>query len=199
MKKLLIITLSLTLPLFLNAQEKQKEVGLLFSNFDNFGLTYKTGTNKSMWRFNTLILNGSNRIEITDSLETESKGFGFSIQVGHELRTNISDNLEFRYGADLSFTYNNSEYDYDDKTIDNHDQISERSVYEPGFNFVVGLNYKINDHFILGAELLPSISYKTGTEKGKNSLDEYVLEKDISGFSYGLSNSSARLSLIYRF
>ena len=39
------------------AQEKTKvrtkEVGLTFYNFDGFGLTYRIGKEKAMWRFNT--------------------------------------------------------------------------------------------------------------------------------------------------
>ena len=201
MKKLSLILLSLIFPFLLMSQEtiKQKEVGLLFSNLDQFGLTFKTGTNKSLQRFNTLFLSGNNNSEIADSSEMKNKNFGFNIQVGHEFRTSISNNLEFRYGADLSFRYNHSESDQDDKTIDNFDRYTKRIIYEPGFNLVIGLNYVINDHLVFGAEILPTVSYRMGKEERDYTNNDYDFEKDISGLNFGLSNTSARLSLVYRF
>ncbi len=201
MKKLSLILLSLIFPFSLMSQEtiKQKEVGLLFSNLDNFGLTFKTGTNKSLWRFNTLYLSGNNNNEIADSSESNYTSFGFNVQIGHEFRTSISNNLEFRYGADLSFIFNHYETDYNDKTIDDRDRYSKRNYYEPGINLVIGLNYVINDNLVFGAEILPSISYRKGKEEEKIYYNDYNIERDISGLNFGLSNTSARLSLVYRF
>lgn len=56
MKKLFVILLCLSATLLSEAQEnpKQKEAGIIFNNLDNFGLTYKIGNNKALWRFNTL-------------------------------------------------------------------------------------------------------------------------------------------------
>ena len=201
MKKLSLILLSLIFPFLLMAQEKtkQKEVGLLFSNLDNFGLTFKTGTNKSLWRFNTLYLSGNNNNQIADSIETNSNSFGFNVQFGKEFRTTIAQNLEFRYGADLSFRFNHSESDRNDKTIDDSDRYFRRDYYEPGINLVIGLNYVINDHLVFGAEILPFVSYITGKEKIEGDYYYGDKETDISGFRFGLSNTSARLSLVYRF
>lgn len=46
MRKSLLILLCLSMSYVLMAQEtvKQQEIGLVFGNPDNFGLTYKTGT-----------------------------------------------------------------------------------------------------------------------------------------------------------
>lgn len=201
MKKLSLIILSLIFPFLLISQEKtkQKEVGLLFSNLDQFGITFKTGTNKSLWRFNTLYLSGNNNSEIADSSENKINNIGFNVRVGNEFRTSISNKLEFRYGADLSFGFNQSERDVDDKTVDDRDFYSKRIIYEPGINLVIGLNYIINDNLVFGAELLPSISYGIGEEKEEMYYNDYSTVSDISGFRYGFSNTSARLSLVYRF
>ena len=69
MKKPFIILLFLSMPCLLLAQEKvkQKENGLTFSNLDNFGLTFRTGTDKSLWRFNTLFLSGNSNERTADS------------------------------------------------------------------------------------------------------------------------------------
>lgn len=201
MKKSSFILLILILPTLLVAQEKtkQKEVGLLFSNLDQFGITFKTGTNKSLWRFNTLFLSGYNGQETSDSLYSDYSNIGFNFQVGHEFRTNISDNLEFRYGADLSFSFSQAERDINDKSIDNRDSYSKIMTYEPGINLIIGFNYIINDNLVFGAELLPSVSYRMIKKEEEMIYGNYIPPSDNSSFRYGLSNSSARLSLVYRF
>ncbi len=203
MRKLLLILLCLSMSYFLMAQEtvKQKEIGLVFSNLDNFGLTLKTGTDKSLWRFNTLFISGTNMDNTADSLVNKQSNIGFGLKVGKEYRKNIVDNLELRFGADLSFRYTQSKTDYNDKTVDDHDRLNERTTYQPGINLVFGFNYVINENIVLGAELLPSFSYVTGTSLEKNYYNNNgeEIKSYISGWNYGLSNTSVLLSLAYRF
>jgi hypothetical protein len=56
MKKSLLILFALSYAFIGNAQEtvKQQEVGLVFRSLNNFGLTYKVGTKKSLWRYQAL-------------------------------------------------------------------------------------------------------------------------------------------------
>jgi hypothetical protein len=72
---------------------------------------------------------------------------------------------------------------------------------DPCYKLVFGFNYKLGDNFVIGAEVLPNFSYTTGTSIEKyyytNNGDE--VKSDISGFNYGLSNTSVLLSLAYRF
>lgn len=203
MKKSLLIILCLSMSSFLMAQEKvkQKEIGIVFSNLNNFGLTFKTGTDRSLWRFNTLFISGNNMDQTADSSVNKWHQMGFGFTLGREYRKVIVENLELRFGADISFSYSQSINDYDDKTANNFDRLSKQTTYRPGINLVFGLNYVLNDNFVIGAELLPNFSYTTGTSVEKyyyiNNGDE--VKRDISGFNYGLSNSSALLSLAYRF
>lgn len=203
MRKSLVVLLCLSMSYTLMAQEtvKQKEIGLAFSNLNNFGLTYKTGTDKSLWRFNTLFISGNNTETTSDSLIDKLSSNGFGIKIGKEYRKVLVDNLELRFGADLSFSYNQTKDNYEDKTINNYDWKMERTTYQPGINLVFGLNYVFNDNLVLGAEILPYFSYNTGTEVSNGYYNSSDVERksDISGFSYGLSNSSALLSLAYRF
>lgn len=203
MKKSLLIVLCLSMSYYLMAQEtvKQKEVGLVVSNlFDNFGLTYKTGTEKSLWRLNTLFVSGNNTSNTSDSLVNKQSTFGFGVKIGKEYRKKIADHLDLRIGADVSFSYSQSKSEYDDKTVHNHDRLNEQTTYRPGVNLVFGLNYTLGDHFVIGAELLPGFSYMTGVSTEKNYYlnngDEVT--SDISGFSYGLSNTSVLLSVAYK-
>ncbi len=201
MRKSLLILLCLSMSYYLMAQDtvKQKEIGLVFSNLDNFGFTFKTGTDKSLWRFNTLFISGYNTDNTADSLVIKQSNIGFGIKIGKEYRKDLVDNLELRFGADLSFSYNQSKYDYNDKTINDYDSMNESTTYQPGINLVLGLNYKFNDKIVLGAELLPSLSYSTGTTIVKSHYMVEELKTDISGFNYRLSNTSVLLSLSYRF
>jgi hypothetical protein len=199
MRKLVTVLLCLSVVYSLTAQEstKQREVGLVFSNLDNFGLTYKIGTNKSMWRFNTILLSGGKntyKIEGSDKDQTE-KNFGFGIKVGKEFRKKLKQKIELRFGADLLFNYSNTEKMEETKKF-----------YESGVNLVFGLNYLISDNLVIGAEILPYMTYK------KSEIDiekQYYIgnydtiterqKDDISEFNYGLSSSSVLLSLTYRF
>jgi len=203
MKKSSLILALLSISFFLMAQEpvKQKEIGLVFSNLDNFGLTFKTGTDKSLWRFNTLLISGINEVRTSDSLVDNYNRLGFGIELGKEYRKEIGEKLELRFGADVSFTYSQSKSDSDDKSVDNDDWLDEETTYRPGVNLVFGLNYVINKNFVIGAELLPYFSYTFGTTVREHYYlnDGNEVKRDISGFSYGLSNSSVLLSLAYRF
>jgi hypothetical protein len=202
MKKSFLILLSISIPLFLVAQEtpKQQEIGIVFNSLNSFGLTYKTGNSNSLWRFNTLFFSGNNSNNNADSVSLTQFNLGMGIKVGKEFRKKINENMEFRYGADVSFGYSRNENSRNDKTINNNDGNYKQITYTPGINLVLGLNYAINDHLILGAELMPYFSYSTGTSIRKNSNYYYSeLEGDFTGFNYGLSNSSAMLSLVYKF
>ncbi|MFA6400928.1 MAG: hypothetical protein WCX31_04775 [Salinivirgaceae bacterium] len=200
MKKSFLVFSFLTATVFVMAQEatKQREVGLVFNNLDSFGITYKTGTNQSMWRFNTMTISGNVANSKQDSSESRNHQNGFYVEAGKEFRKLIAENFEFRYGADLFFHYSKSKNDYNDKTVANNDRILENSNYTPGINLVFGFNYIIHDKLVLGAEVMPYFSYYTTVSKVTPD-DPNVDVIKRSGFSYGLSNSSAMLSVSYRF
>jgi predicted Zn-dependent protease len=204
MKKTVMILFCVFVPYFLIAQQavKQKEIGLAFSNLDNFGLTYKFGTEKSLIRLHTLFFTGINSKETSASgLVENQNNNAFGIKLGHESHKNIVDNLEFRYGFDLSFTYSVSKSETDPNSDAFFNSIRKSVVYKPGFNFVLGANYVINRNFVVGVELLPEIVYSTGSETQsyfKNS-ERNENKSEISGFNYGFSSNSALITLTYRF
>lgn len=183
------------------AQEtyKTKEVGIVFSSFDYFGITYRTGTNKSLWRFQSLYLNNYSKNELSDSLDYKNNGFGFNLGIGKEFRKKLSDRFEFRYGVDISLRYSQSDYTYDDKTIRNRDHNRSTKAYLPGLRLVLGLNYSINEKVLIGAELLPGITYSFGHSTRFDHGSDITYEFDITGIGYGFDNNSARLSIMYRF
>ncbi len=201
MKKSLIIIFSVCLTFTLSAQEqsKQKEIGLVFRNFDSFGLSFKKGTTNSLWRFKTLVLTGENSFDNQeDTLIYKKSGIGFSVSLGKEFRKTIVENLEFRFGADIYFSYSRFKSDTNDKTINDNDDVSKHMIYRPGLNLVLGLNYVIKDKFVIGAEIQPGVSYAYNVSKEKlNNADE--TKADNSTFTYGFSNTAVLVSLSYRF
>ena len=196
MKNVALVFVCILVPFFATAQEKEpqkvKEVGIVFHNLDNFGFTYKTGTEKSLWRFSTLSLNGTNTKSTDDFPGLKQNTFGIGFSAGREYRKMIIDDLYFRYGLDLVFTYSSQKID---NSTFNYKETDKN--YSPGMNIVLGLNYNINEKIVLGAELLPYFTY---TRSSNKKVDNNVETK--SGYnktSYGVSNQSVLLTLAYRF
>jgi hypothetical protein len=202
MKRFFSISMVLFITFSLVAQEKTmvKETGLIFSGLNSYGLTYRTGSTKSVWRFNTLFLSGYSENDISEISEEKQSNTGFGVRIGKESRKNIAKNLEIRFGADVSFRYNQSKFSTNDLTSANQDRLTKKTTFSPGINFVFGLNYIIHGNFLIGAEILPTFSYVTGTSIEMNDWKTSGKEVTgkISGFNYGLSNTSVLLSLLYR-
>ena len=195
---LLILTICFLTPSIAQESLKQREVGFAFSNFNQFGLIYKSGTQKSLWRFETLALAGDNNTSKTDDGSNTLNSLGFSLRIGRETRKNIVPNLELRLGGDISFLVNHSKRESKNDNSPNNDRLTKRTTYEPGINFVFGLNYVVKEKLVLGVEVLPGVSYLTGVEK--TTIGSGNEEKtDYSGFSYGFRNSFARLTVAFRF
>lgn len=167
-----------------NNNSRQQEAGISFRDIHSFGLIYKSGTNRSLWRFSAFSSNGG--VTWHKNRENEAS-YNFNIQAaaGKEFRKLLTENIEARYGLDLTMGL---EY-YRQLQGDRDPFISTK--YIPGINLVVGMNYIINNRLVIGAELLPYISY---------SYDHYPENdyKNFSGVVYGFSNTLT-FSAAYRF
>jgi hypothetical protein len=177
---------------------KRNELGLTFRNLDSFGVTFRTGTEKAVWRFNTIFIGGSSFESTADSVYDKQSNSGISIQAGKEFRKLMANNFELRFGVDVSFSYSKNKSEYSSNESD-YFRFSERITYTPGLSLIFGLNYVLNSNLVIGAELLPTVSYSTGSTTETDSYTWQTVKSDVSGFSYGLSNSSVLLSLAYRF
>ncbi|MBR9978024.1 MAG: hypothetical protein KFH87_08045 [Bacteroidetes bacterium] len=202
MKHIFILTFCLFMPWLLSAQEaeQRKEVGIIFGNLDNFGFTYRTGTEKCLWRFNGLSVNGRSMEQTADSSVWDEGTIGFNLAVGREYRTKLSGDLEFRYGADLSFIYSQQTTDRDDLSWMDRDRNQEWTNYGSGILLLFGFNYLIGEKLLFGAELQPHFTYIFGKQTERNQYSDEVQEKstESSVFNYGFSSSSVKLSLVYR-
>ena len=180
----------LTITTYSQDKVKAKEVGITFRNVNVFGLTYRVGNEKALWRFTVLNLGGSNSENFNSNTRYSSWGGGW--QIGREYRKELTEKMQFRYGLDLFANYSMN------KTKQNiqlgPSQETENETYSGGIGIVLGLNYLINESFLVGVEVLPSVTYQenystfTGGTSSTNT-----------GFNYGLSNEPVTLSIIYRF
>jgi len=186
----------------LSAQEKvkQKELGLVFENLNSFGITYKFGHHKSMWRLKSLYGSGHQSDYKATDEERVGKQYTLSFSFGKQFAKEITDKVDLIYGLDIKYSYL---YNYS-KDVSNYNEYANREYMEyyhaPGLNLLIGFNYIINESIIIGAELLPGCSYAFGkkTESYSNDPDRDV-EFDTSQFGFNLSSSSVSVSLAYRF
>ena len=201
MKKLVLMLTAILMALFASAQDnsKQQEAGIVFSSLNNFGLTYKIGTEKGLWRFTTLYLSGNNNKTSYDSVDNKHFSTGFGLKVGREWRSKLTHTFEFRYGFDLAFSYSHSKDVVDDKSVlqSYNGGTLKSDSYTPGVNFVLGFNYVFQKVIVLGFEAMPYFNFTTGTSSQENY--GITTKSKSSEFSYGLNSTSLMLSISYRF
>lgn len=202
MKYLVMILLVLIFSISGIAQEsnKQKELGFAFNGFDHFGLTYKTGNDRALWRYSVIYTEGYNRIvsnEVNDNKNKFSE-FGMGLKFGREFRKKLSEKLNMVYGIDLFLIYNRL-YNEMGGVLDQNPYSSLKvTSIRPGASVVFGFNYIIDDHLVIGVELLPFVEY----DMIKN-IYEFGYGQDVenksTGVYYGIESSSVLISLSYRF
>ncbi|MPQ46107.1 hypothetical protein GCQ56_03710 [Marinifilum sp. N1E240] len=197
MRKILVFIVIVCIANVSFGQEKNrvKEIGLAFNNLDEFGFVYKIGHEKSMWRFNVIALNNSkSETENLNVLDKEYKSLGFSFSAGKEYYSELTANFKFKYGWDLFYGYyKNKEKELSSNMYDSMDKLENKSK-NYGVNLVLGINYPINDHIVLGAEVTPGISWY---EKEYELNGNKTSGRD--GYNFGLTNSDAKITLSYRF
>jgi hypothetical protein len=196
MKKLKLSVLGIALSCFVFAQEKVNEIGVVFSNLNDFGVTYRFGNEKSLWRFDAVSIYANNNTKAFINYEELDNAYGFDVRVGKEFRKKLNDKISLSYGADISFGY---EYTVDGKDyiVFMNDVINEYRRFLPGINLIIGVNYDITNKLSAGAELLPGGKYYFG--KYKNIQNAVITTANYSGFQSGINNKSVEFSLRYKF
>ena len=173
------------------AQKKSTihEVGISISSGLNFGLIYKTGTEKSLFRLQTLFLNGAHESQPSiNNTHVNNNSYGFGISLGSEFRQNLAENLFLIYGFGAGVKYRGQ------NIVDNSVVAQYQHVFSPNINLIVGVNYVLKERWIFSVEALPYFQYDVITEAATNSLGVVS-----SRISYGMNMGSVRLVIAHRF
>lgn len=195
MKRIAFTPLLFLVAQFVFGQESsstQKEIGLAFYGFDNFGLVYRTGTPTRLWRFNNSFILGNNQNQKSDDTHRTDQSFGVSLSAGREFRKSIHEKIQFRSGFDFSFSFSHQKFAQDDLTPNNNDSGYEWTTWRPGINAVVGVNYSLGDRMQIGFEILPGIGYTMGSRTDYQYFinNGEKVKSDLSGFNVNFSNSA---------
>jgi hypothetical protein len=204
MKKIVcILVTAIIVPFFTLAQEqlssRKHEIGVIFNNFDNFGMVYKTGKKSTLFRARLLALNlmvSNTNSKKSDTIEGKSSGYGAGVLAGFEKRIPVVKNLNFVAGLDAGVHYtfskwNNKGYIYP------YGEDIKRWTISPTVSAVIGFVFTIKDALVISAELFPSVSYSYTSEKGTSDGTAYELTN--KGLNFGFTNSAAGITIAYRF
>ena len=171
-----------------HSSKKVHELGLTFSSLNNFGMTYKCGNEKTLFRLTALYLNANS---IWGENQSKLSGVGTSIKFGFEKRINVVTNFNLFIGSDfgISFSYNKN---------DGGGAITKQWGVSPGISFVFGVGYHIGKNFIVSAEIAPTLMYVY--EKEKISSDAGIITTSThNNIIFGLTNNNASITIAYRF
>jgi hypothetical protein len=207
MKKILIFFFALILmvPFMAQSQDalKQRELGLIFTGLDNFGLTYRQGSAAALWRFRVANINGGSDKSESDSLSNASQRFAVDLMAGREFRKTLDEHFTFRYGLDLGLGLRLNEAKNQNMFVNGSNQSTSASqLFTASMNLVLGFNYQLSDKFILGAEVLPSFGYTFGRQEFTYSTSNSGTRNnvlDVSDWFYQMRLSSILLSAVYVF
>lgn len=180
---------------FLNAQEaqiKKREIGLNFTGLNSFGIRYKSGNEKTLLRLTVLSLSDSKSSSKPDANSKIQGSFNFSLAVGFEKTKAIDDKIDFYSGMDLLFIYYRDSYE--EKGLKYK---RDSWTMLPGLGLVLGLSYKISEKTALSVEAVPAVRYSYG--KTENTSVGVLTKETNRGFSFGLSNLGANVTLSYKF
>jgi hypothetical protein len=196
----LMISLFLANGCFAQEQKPVKvhEIGLTFANFDNFGIRYKTGSEKTLLRITLLAMNlnlNNNWGEDKDSTTHKSNGYGTGIRIGFEKPIHVAKNFNLYYGLDFvgNFDFQTSKDDYPYA----HSESTSWSV-SPGVAFVFGGSYDVGEHLRFSAEIAPSLSY-TYQHNTTTINDQPEVITQSGHVFFGFSNYGASITVAYRF
>jgi hypothetical protein len=195
MKRMLFFLFFACLFSGLSAQEapdRSREIGIAFSGLNHYGLVYRTGQDNKFWRFNVARVDLATEKDDFSAPSSSTNLSGF-LRAGKEVRKPLSEKLDWRFGADLSI----GGYYSLDKT-EGSSTVTNWSL-RPGANLVLGLNFKIGKHLLLGAELLPGISYSFGKYVIEPPSGQSQQVTKISDIIVGINNYGALLSLVSLF
>jgi len=194
MRKLPLILLLMFVPYVINAQSKFQDIGLNYSGSNLFGVRYKVGNEKTLFRLTIINLGGTNDKQTGTYVTYKLINQGFATYIGFEKSKFVTDNIKFYYGADLLSSYDK----FSNKNITTNSNSVEKSL-KAGLGCVLGFAYNFSNNVSLSTEIIPSIWYSYSKHSYSNGADIGI--QTSKGFGYGFNianNSFANVTLSFR-
>ncbi|MGV8092609.1 MAG: hypothetical protein AB2L24_12180 [Mangrovibacterium sp.] len=180
----LIITVCIANLVFSQNAQKIRELGLYTSDFNNFGIRFKTGTDDLMYRLTALSFSLSNaEYDFGIGTPQDEDEYGFHLAAGIEKPISLSERFDLFYGGEISYQYRNQ-----DVIVDENDNYKLK-FNSYGLGVVLGFSYYLSPKIKLSAEVIPGIDFVKIKED----------DLEITGWKFGFSNESAGITLSYRF
>ncbi len=186
MKKLsalLFIVIGLTNLVFSQDVTRIRELGIYTSDFDDFGIRFKTGTNDLMYRFSIASLNLSNaEYDFGSGNIKDEDEFGISLAGGIEIPVSMNDRFDLFYGGEISFQHSNSD-------IVNEEEVSQLKFTSIGAGAVLGFSYYLSPKVKLSAEVVPGLNFVTVKED----------DVEVNGWKFQIDSQTAGITLSFCF
>ena len=149
--------------------EKIKEYSLMLTNISpvNLSIKYKRQIkNKTYFKLGVIDISGSSNTNyptLSSSYANHNSTFSLGMELGLEFRKQITDKFTFFHGPNVSFTYQTQITKTDNPVLTESQRKSTSKIYNSGITYTLGLLFKLNDHFLLSAEINPGIfdNYRT--------------------------------------
>lgn len=171
-----------------NTGEKTKEFFLSFTNLSpvSISIAHKRQLkNNTYLKFGLIDMSLQTNSNFSKNSIRSSISYSVGMEAGVEFRKEITENFTFYHGPSVSVTYGNN--------ISRIDTLALASVQSPSYTgaipYALGMLVKLNDHFLVSAEINPgiTITYR------KFSSSSYNISTD-----FNFSNRFALLSFVYR-
>lgn len=174
---------------------KHHELGITFSSLNSFGLKYKYGSEKNLFRLSVLSLNLSSNNKKTGTDDNQkTSGYGAGISLGWEHHFILTRAFQLYFGIEAGASYSYS--------MDTYYHVVEFSQttwsINPSLSVIFGAGYTLNKRFVFSAEIAPGVIYSYG----KTFIDqqgEHPQDYTINNLWVGISMSSANLTIAYCF
>lgn len=175
-----------------------KEVGIQFSDLDNFGLAFK----KPLKNGKYLVMDGSLRIgylsrQNNEDPEQSLTNFYSAFSINLEKRVLIGDKIYFVHGAGLGLDFGYDAIGRSDLIIDSQRNTVLRATLNPFYK--IGFQYHFSETFYIEASIKPGfrLSYIQNVFRQEGEAERR--EQETIDVKASFNPQFARLGLFYRF
>jgi len=189
---LLVLTFILLNSLYSQEKNTSKEIGIYFSNLDAFGIRYKFGNEKRMFRLTALSLSvGNYSTKVVNGTNLDLTRAGAGLNVGVQFPVRITDVFSFYYGGELRGSFSHLKANTSPITS------NTMNAFNAGIGLVLGFSHSFQSNITVSAEIVPGFSYSK-TVNDNNGTSGATNTKT-TGFGFALDSNAAGITIGYRF